>query len=119
MENLEITHPLPTAADEAPIRLPVISNQNSLAPPIAPTRKARLAEMKLELCDAERAERIRLNPPTLLTLQEAAAFLCCSVRTIRQHINSRRISAAKIGGKVIIKRDTLLSDIDKLTLKSV
>jgi excisionase family DNA binding protein len=109
----------PTVADASDQLPPIIENQQSLAPPDIPVRKIRPTEIRLELRDAEHAERIKHNPPPILTLQETAALLSCSVRTVRQHINSRRISAAKFGGKVIIKRDTLLNDIDKFMQKSV
>ena len=59
----------------------------------------------------EKAERIRLSPPPFMTLMEAAAYMTCSPRKLRELITLQRIKCAKIGARIIIKREWLDSFI--------
>jgi len=55
----------------------------------------------------EKADRIRLSPPPVMTLMEAAAYMTCSPRKLRELITLQRIKCAKIGARIIIKREWL------------
>jgi len=52
----------------------------------------------------ERAALIRSNPPVNMTLKEAAAYMACSPRKLRDLVLARRIQSARIGAKIVINR---------------
>jgi excisionase family DNA binding protein len=64
-----------------------------------PSTKYRLA--------ADQAAVIRANPPSVMTIKESAAYLCISTRKLRDLINARRIKSARLGAKIVIKREYL------------
>ena len=55
----------------------------------------------------ERADLIRTAPPVVLTLMEAAAYLACSPRKLRDLIQARQIKSARVGAKIVIRREWL------------
>jgi len=68
-----------------------------------PANKYRLA--------AEKAAIIRTNPPVHLSCMEGAAYLGISPRKLRELITARRVKCARIGSKIIFRREHL----DELT----
>ena len=55
----------------------------------------------------ERANLIRTDPPVVLTVMEAAAYIACSPRKLRDLITARRVKSARIGAKIVIRREWL------------
>jgi excisionase family DNA binding protein len=55
----------------------------------------------------ERANLIRTDPPVVLTVMEAAAYIACSPRKLRDLIHARRVKSARIGAKIVIRREWL------------
>lgn len=68
---------------------------------------------------SDATQAIRTNPPLVMSLKEAAAFLGISYRKIREDIQARRIPHLRLGGKVLIRRDALLAALEKLEIRSV
>lgn len=99
--------------------MPTLDKQHPAEGPETSKQSVRRTEADLNRYDPERAERIRRDPPLLLDLNEAAVLARCGVRTLRDHIRRRSLSCVKLGGRVLIRRDQLLADLEKLTLKSV
>lgn len=50
---------------------------------------------------------IRTNPPANLTVMEAAAYIRCSPRKLRDLIKEQRVTAVRIGAKIILRREYL------------
>jgi excisionase family DNA binding protein len=48
---------------------------------------------------------IRVNPPAIMTIGEAAAYLALSRRTVEGLIASRRLRVSRIGRRVLIRRE--------------
>ena len=71
-----------------------------------------------ERLDPERAARIRRDPPEVMTIPEAAAFLTMSPRTVRSHITAGRLSAARLGARVLVVRDVLKGELAELAAHS-
>ena len=63
---------------------------------------------------------ITAKEPELLTVKQAAALLHLDERTIRNHINRRRLRASKLpGGKGwLIRREDLFTALEPLSLQS-
>ena len=57
----------------------------------------------------EKAERIRLSPPPVMTLMESAAFLTCSPRKLRELIALNKVRCTRIGPRIVIRREWLES----------
>ena len=55
----------------------------------------------------EKAEIIRTAPPVVMTLLEAAAYIACSPRKLRDLIADRRVKSARIGAKIVVRREWL------------
>jgi len=55
----------------------------------------------------EQAANIRTNPPFNMTVMEAAAYLAVSPRKVRDLVASRRLRHARIGAKIVIRREYL------------
>lgn len=55
----------------------------------------------------ERADQIRTSPPVVMTVMEAAAYLACSPRKLRDLIQSRKIKSARVGAKILCRREWL------------
>lgn len=64
-----------------------------------PEKKCRL--------DPDRAAIIRTAPPVVMTLMEAAPYLACSPRKLRDLVAARRVKHARVGAKIVIRRDWL------------
>jgi excisionase family DNA binding protein len=64
-----------------------------------PVTKYRLA--------ADKAAVIRTNPPLNMVVNEAAAYLAVSPRKIRDLIQSRQIKSARVGAKIVLRREWL------------
>ncbi|HXU18702.1 MAG TPA: helix-turn-helix domain-containing protein [Terriglobales bacterium] len=62
---------------------------------------------------------IRVNPPLIMSLKEAAAFIGVSVRKLRTDLKARRISYIRLGGKILVRRDALMAALEKLEVQSV
>jgi excisionase family DNA binding protein len=57
--------------------------------------------------DPDKAVIIRTAPPVVMTLMEAAAYLACSPRKLRDLIADRRVKFARVGAKIVIRREWL------------
>jgi excisionase family DNA binding protein len=57
--------------------------------------------------DPDRAAIIRTAPPVVMTLMESAAYLACSPRKLRDLVAARRVKHARVGAKIVIRRDWL------------
>ncbi len=57
--------------------------------------------------DPEKAARIRTTPPCVMTVQEASAYLACSPRKLRDLVATRLVRSARVGVKIVIRRDWL------------
>ena len=57
--------------------------------------------------DPDRAAIIRTAPPVVMTLMESAAYLACSPRKLRDLVATRRVKHARVGAKIVIRRDWL------------
>lgn len=69
--------------------------------------------------ESDATQAIRTNPPLVMSLKEAAAFLGISYRKIREDIQARRIPHLRLGGKVLVRRDALMAALEKLEVRSV
>ncbi len=69
--------------------------------------------------ESDATKAIRTNPPLIMSLMEAAAFLGISYRKIREDIQARRIPHIRLGGKILIRRDALMAALEKLEVRSV
>lgn len=66
--------------------------------------------MKTSVCyrlPPEQAAQIRTSPPVVMTVMEAAAYLGCSPRKLRDLIQSRKVKSARVGSKIVIRREWL------------
>ena len=50
---------------------------------------------------------LRTNPPAIMRVEEAARYLCVSVKTVRREVESRRLRPARIGRRLIFTRAEL------------
>lgn len=55
----------------------------------------------------ERAAIVRTAPPLVMDLKEASAYLVCSPRKLRDLVASRRVKSARVGAKIVIRREWL------------
>ena len=55
----------------------------------------------------ELVSQIRSAPPKIMNLREGAAYLTCSPRKLRDLVAARRIQSARIGTKIVIRREWL------------
>ncbi len=55
----------------------------------------------------DRAAIVRTAPPVIMNLKEAAAYLAVSPRTVRQLIDRRAVKSARVGSKIVIRREWL------------
>lgn len=55
----------------------------------------------------DRAQAIRTNPPINMSVLEGAAYISCSSRKLRDLINDRRVKCARIGSKIVLRREWL------------
>ena len=55
----------------------------------------------------EQASAIRTNPPVNMGVFEAAAYLNISPRKLRDLIAARRVKHARLGAKIILRREYL------------
>jgi excisionase family DNA binding protein len=74
----------------------------------------RRTETRLEITDPEKAERVRRDPPSRMTLAEAACYCGFSPRSLRQYVRNRAISRIKIGGRILFRREQLDNDLVRL-----
>ena len=65
-----------------------------------------IAPAKYRLSD-DKAASIRTNPPVNLTVMEGAAYLGISPRKLRELIQARRVRHARLGAKIILRREYL------------
>ena len=70
------------------------------------TSSQRAPEGKCRL-GAERAAVVRTAPPLVMDLKEASAYLVCSPRKLRDLVADRRIKSARVGAKIVIRREWL------------
>lgn len=74
---------------------------------------------KPEALSESDAAAIRANPPMILTLPAAAAFLCLSPRTVRDLVKLRRLPAINLSGrergKLLFRRADIESVLSRLT----
>lgn len=74
-------------------------NSNLVPKDSVPPAQYRLSE--------DRATLIRTNPPVNMTVMEAAAYIGISPRKLRDLIASRRVKFARVGVKIIVRREYL------------
>jgi excisionase family DNA binding protein len=55
----------------------------------------------------ERAAEIRTAPPAVMTVMEAAAYVACSPRKLRDLIQARKLKSTRVGSKIVIRREWL------------
>ena len=55
----------------------------------------------------ERAAEVRTSPPVVMTVMEAAAYLACSPRKLRDLIQARKLKSTRVGSKIVIRREWL------------
>lgn len=55
----------------------------------------------------DRAALIRTNPPLNMTVMEAASYLACSPRKLRELIQARQIKSSRVGAKIVLRREWL------------
>jgi len=65
------------------------------------------AQKKRAVKEAPNPIEIRGNPPTLMTVKEAAIYLTVSERFLRNQITDYRIQFAKAEGRIILRRKDL------------
>lgn len=66
--------------------------------------------MKTKICyrlPIERADQIRTAPPVVMTVFEAASYLACSPRKLRDLIAAHRVKSARVGAKIVVRREWL------------
>ena len=64
------------------------------------------SERKYRL-DPDRAAMIRTAPPVVMDLKEASAYLVCSPRKLRDLVAAGRVKHARVGAKIVIRREWL------------
>lgn len=69
--------------------------------------------------DSVMTKAIRVNPPLIMSLKEAAAFIGVSVRKLRTDLKARRIPYIRLGGKILLRRMAVEAALQKLEVKSV
>ena len=52
----------------------------------------------------EQEAAVRVDPPINLNVMECAAYLRCSPRKVRDLISSRRLRHARVGSRIIVRR---------------
>ena len=57
--------------------------------------------------EASRSAFIPTTPPVIIDLKKASAYLVYSPRKLRDLIAARRVKHARIGAKIVIKREWL------------
>ena len=50
------------------------------------------------------AAQIRRDPPANMNVKEVGAYLCVSPRKIRELVTERRLKSARIGNRIVIRR---------------
>lgn len=55
----------------------------------------------------DHAAQIRTAPPVNMTVMEAAAYLACSPRKLRDLIAAGRVKSARVGAKILLRREWL------------
>jgi excisionase family DNA binding protein len=55
----------------------------------------------------DKANEIRKNPPAVMTLLEAAEYMTCSPRKLRDLIHQNKVKSTNIGSRIIIRREWL------------
>ena len=55
----------------------------------------------------DRADQIRIAPPLVLTLREAAAYIACSPRKLRYMLAAGDVKHRRIGNKIVVRREWL------------
>ena len=55
----------------------------------------------------DKAALIRTSPPVVMTVMEAAAYVACSPRKLRDLIQARTVKSARVGAKIVIRREWL------------
>jgi len=61
----------------------------------------------MSLSEAE-AAAVRTNPPEMMTADEIAAYLHCSLRTLKARVADRMIPSVKFGGRRMFVRSEIL-----------
>ncbi len=83
-----------------------VTNEPVAAPAVVTrTRRYRLP--------GDRATAIRSDPPAVMNLMEASAYLTCSPRKLREFVATHRIRHARVGAKIIFRRGWLDAFIDR------
>jgi excisionase family DNA binding protein len=73
----------------------------------ASEKTASLANESRYLQKVALAASVRINPPHVMTVFEGAAYLCVSPCKLRHLIWAGRIKHARIGSKIVLRRESL------------
>jgi len=57
--------------------------------------------------DPDKAAIIRTTPPVVMDVKEASAYLVCSPRKLRDLIAAHQVKSARVGAKIVIRREWL------------
>jgi|GEM_PF-2412844 len=80
----------------------------------------RRTETPLHVTDPGRYQAIRGGDlPMLLDLAEAGAALHMSVRTVRDNIRTRQLSAVRTRGRVLVRREAIAQFLDRHEVKAI
>lgn len=84
------------------------------------SRTIRQTETPLHVTDPARYQAIRRGElPMLLDLAEAGAALLMSVRTVRENIRTRQLSAVRTRGRVLVRREAIAQFLDRHEVKAI
>ena len=75
--------------------------------------KPTMKKESIHRLSSDKSTNIRTNPPINMTLKEAAAYLTCSPRWIRDQIKDGTIKFHKVGSKYVFTRTELDAFLNK------
>ena len=82
----------------------MISTSSQSSAVVESANKAQASKYRLKV---SQAASVRTKPPWVMTTYEAAAYLCISPSTLRNLIWAGEIKHARVGGKIVLRLQTL------------
>src|SRR5438876_1054624 len=67
----------------------------------------------------EDIERIRTNPPLVMSAPEGATYVGVSERHFRDQARRRVFPSIRVGGRILFRRDALDAALEKLEVKAI
>jgi len=61
----------------------------------------------------EKAVLVRSNPSVAMGLKAAASYVACSPRKLRDLVLTRKVQHARVGSKIVIRREWLDAFLEK------